>query len=483
MAALMLLTACSSVDTDSYDWEASDKITLAFKLSVYQGGTRSDETDNTTVTEGPTWGDEYNNENLYYDAAIDPSTVQVCLTDESGKTILADVTPLSCAKDESADNTYTYFGYADKTAFNKLSNGTTLHCMVTANAADKTFAIGDLPDGNTTDDTFYIPMWGVGSFTLNRTTREQNIAEISLLRAAVKCRVKLSEEMSKTYSLSNVTLHPAMSTGYVYPYGYSEVDDTEDLYFVKDKNKTGLYGFNPYSGTPSTTLSKSFLEDPSGNDDASTAWVAYFPEYSNNETNPIYISLSLNKGTTTSTSHTIAFKDYDNDKLYTDLMRNHLYDFTITGIGRSLDLTLQVDDWSVHNMVWDFTEQITTGSLSWTQNTYSSVNTTDKTVTVLSGVAATGTFLIESPVGVTWYATLTSEDYRPFVFVDEQGNEISTVTSGEIDGTSYSTLRVKATNSKNTLQHTATLTIYIEYKDGTTRRVDALSGWQIIQTL
>ncbi len=490
LTTLLTLLSCSTSSTESDDWETADVVNVAFKLSVYEGGTRSgndtnnsDDTSSANVTEGPTWGDTYTNETLYYDAAIDPSTVKVYLTDETGTSILTDITPLICYKEEGEDNLYTYYGYAGKAAFNTLKNGTTLRCMVTANATSATYSLTDLPDGDTKDnEELYIPMWGVGSFTLDQSTRNQTVEEIALLRAAVKCRVKLSEEMSQSYTLSNVTLHPAIATGHVYPTGYNQVSATEDLYFLKDDDSKDLYGFHPYDEAIDTLLTQSFLEDPSNTDTTPTAWIAYFPEYTNNETNPIYISLSLNKGTTT-TTHTIAFKDYDNDALYTDLMRNHLYDFTITGIGRSMDLTLEVSDWSTPNMKWDLTKELSTESIRWVEDTYSTVDQSEKTVTVLSGVAATGNFHIQTPVGVTWYATLTSEDYRPFVFVDAAGNEGTTVTSGEIDGTSPSTLRIKATTPNNTLQHKATLTLYIEYKDGTTRKVEELSGWTIIQTL
>jgi hypothetical protein len=40
-----------------------------------------------------------------------------------------------------------------------------------------------------------------------------------------------------------------------------------------------------------------------------------------------------------------------------------------------------------------------------------------------------------------------------------------------------------ATSTDNTRQNQATLTIYVRYKEGTTRKVEELSGWVVIQTI
>jgi hypothetical protein len=69
------------------------------------------------------------------------------------------------------------------------------------------------------------------------------------------------------------------------------------------------------------------------------------------------------------------------------------------------------------------------------------------------------------------------------VFVDEEGNELGNTVSGEVSSTGVSRIRIKAMRENNTVQHQATLTFYIEYKDGTTRKVDDLSGWTVIQTI
>ncbi len=473
-AALLGLAACST-HAENDEWESGDVVTVAFKLSVYEGGTRSDNADDATVTEGPTWGDEYNKDSIYYDAAIATQTVKIQVTDNTGKKVLTDVTPLTCVKDESG-NTYTYYGCANRSAFDGLDNGTTLRCMVTANASTNTFGLSDLPCNNTEEGSLYIPMWGVGSFTLDKTTREQASVEVALLRAAAKCRVKLNDEMRKKYTLSNVVLHPAVSWGYVYPNGYDLVETTEDLYLLKDNNAQKLYGFHPYTGETETGLTQTFLQEPG--DAQAAAWIGYFPEYTNSAEAPIYLTLNLNKGTS-STVHTVAFKDYTTGALYTDLMRNHLYDFTITGVGRGLDIDLKVDDWTTEDITWDFTEQISGSTLSW--SSCSSVN--EQTVTLLSGVAAEGRFTILSPKGVTWYATLTSDEYHTFVFVDEDGEELGNTVSGEVDGKTASVIWVKAVKEDNTIQHKANLTFYIEYKDGSTRKVDNLSGWTVVQTI
>jgi hypothetical protein len=482
ITTLLTLLACSTPNTESDNWETADVVTVAFKLSVYEGGTRSDDdTSSADVAEGPTWGDTYTQENLYYDAAIDPSTVKVYLTDDTGENILTDLTVMSCIKVEGEDNVYTYYGCADKSVFDHTENGSTIRCVVTANTAENTFSLKDLPHDNTQGTQLHIPMWGVGTFTLDKNTRQQASAQIPLLRAAVKCRIKLSEEISKNFSLSDVTLHPAIEKGYVTPGGYDRVKSTEELYFLKDHSENTLYSFHPYIDEVKTTLTQSFLPEPSETEEGSTAWIAYFPEYTNNEDAPIYITLNLSKGTAYTTPHTVAFKNYNNDTLYTELMRNHLYDFTITDVGRSLDVNLKVDNWTTDTMTWDFTEQISDTPISWIHDTYSSIN--DKEITLLSGVVAEGRFSIQSPVGATWFSTLTSEEYRTFVFVDEEGNELGNTVSGEVSSTGVSRIRIKAMRENNTVQHQATLTFYIEYKDGTTRKVDDLSGWTVIQTI
>jgi hypothetical protein len=106
-------------------------------------------------------------------------------------------------------------------------------------------------------------------------------------------------------------------------------------------------------------------------------------------------------------------------------------------------------------------------------------------VTVLKDVAAEGRFCLTSPEGALWVATVTPTTYFGFETgeVDADGNPVTASTiTGTIDR-KEAVIRLRALTSGSTTQNEAKLTFYVYYKDGTTRLVEELSGWEIIQPL
>jgi hypothetical protein len=378
--------------------------------------------------------------------------------------------------------------------------------MVTANVGDitenATFTIQDnLPNKNQEPD-YKIPMWGVTSFTWDDSKEAQALGTILLLRSAAKCRIYMGEELYKAgYSMGQVTLFTPNTRGYVLPGNYDKVSKTSDLYLVdNDVN----YGFNPYTENDAKVAETSFWNEPVTEDamtvdeasaDASNAQIVYFPEQENTTDNPSYFEVEILKDGQSLGTKRGEFKNYDRDEWYADLLRNHVYDYEIVGVGDSsseVTLTLKqtVKDWVVEKEEWDYTTQVS-GKLSidWDESTYYyKVDDGEKKQIILNANQAVSfSFTINSPVGATWYATITSDQSDAFVIERNMDDiaelaALTTSVSGTVNG-EKSKLKIRATNTENNQQHTTELSVFVRYANGTVRKINELSGWQIIQTM
>jgi hypothetical protein len=486
-----LLSGCSSASAgDEPSSEETNTLTLAFTLIIdtpSSGLTRS----------GDTWGSEYDSEQSDYDQAVDPTNMQVTLWDPDGNYVVS-IDQLSGYA--TGDNTYQYYGEINK---ENLRSGTNYRCMVVINCDEidfeqtpnlSTFSLSDYPQV-TDEGTYRLPMWGVATFPLVFGTSKQDAGTITLLRAMAKCRLHLSEALiAKGYTLSNGVLKGMNTQGYLFPGHFAEVESTGSLSFTAG-NK--YYGFNPHDSW-SATARQTLLREPgyevSGSTTEATSLICYLPEQQQTEQQADSLSFDITFGTSGHASFTIGLEDTSGTtpELISDLQRNHVYDFEIVSIKYGLEVNTAVSDWDDMSEVWDFSEQISGDlTLHWTEGSYSSIDEVSdneeisQSLTVLNDVAAIGRFSINSPSGATWYATLTSESGNYFAFETEQDGvtKLSTTVSGETGTGLYSVLRVRATVSNNTQQHIAKLTILVRYKDGTSRKVESLSCWEIIQPI
>jgi hypothetical protein len=474
-----VLCGCHDRDAAWGDPDAEDEVvSITFTLSIPDvGGTTRAET-----TQEETWSAEYDSLRTTYDDVLDYSTLTVTLLNTDGD-VLTDITSVHCV--QTSASTYSYIGSIPRSY---LTEGQTYRCMVTAGMTELEdypgeflFLTSALP--TTTKEKHYLPMWGVNSFTFSTSGCIQ-IDQIPLLKAVAKARVRLSSKMTgQGHKLQNLQLHTYNERGSVLPLNYKKATKTTDLTLSSET-------FRP--------VEKALKEDsialhaePSATDDS---WIIYFPEFANTSSAPTFLSLELvndnnkdAKGNYLPQRYTIDFKDYSSDAQIKQLVRNHFYDFEITGIAYGLSLKLSVKAWDTQAQTWDFTEQITVATtLNWTLGTYSALAQTetddeDNTLSLLRGVSAVGTFKLETPQGATWLASLTPNTYFAFDTgeVDNDGNPIlSNNMTGEVDGKD-ATLSIRSRGSDD-LQHEAKLTLYLRYKDGTSRCIEELSRWSII---
>lgn len=278
-----------------------------------------------TRAEGPTWGDDYPNENgTAWESAIDPDDLQVLLY-TTNNAYIARVENLVYFRND--DGTYTYHGQLTADA-DDLTPGTEYKIMVFANCGinnDTKTYISTLANTTfTRDGADYIPLWGVKTTTLDLTPgTADNLGTIDLLRAMAKIEVTLSDALTDEYTLSSITLNRYNTTGYCLPAGYATASKTTDL----DRED----GTTPISFNPNESLAANapFTISTDGN----TA-VCYLPEYEAEDANRAVLTITLN-----GKAYSLELKDYTTNAYY-DLVRNHIYRYTITGVNEGT-LTVQ----------------------------------------------------------------------------------------------------------------------------------------------
>lgn len=430
--------------------------------------------------DGGTWGDNYTSDDTAYDANINTDDVHVAIFDTDGNLVI-DVNGLTCIK--LATGTYQYYG---KINGDKFTNGAQYRCMVVANTGGEvdfanistlTYQASSLPQGNNINN-FYLPMWGVHTFTFNKSDESQNIGDVYMLRSAVKCRIYFSSDLINSNPdlvLKDVKFNSLSPEGYVAPTGYNTVGETKSLSYTDCFNPaptvdvTASSSVQPVNFISETTLGS--LED------GSNTVVGYFPECSTGGTNIADITLTLVSSNGTK-EYTVPL-DIDGS---TSLTRNHIYDLKIVSI--NYGLTLNTNAYWGFGFYWtDFTNQITFSDdpIKWAEATYGNIDTENKTITLLKGVELIAEISLLTPTNCTWLANLTPTDS------DDTTNAIvfsnnNTYCSGIIDGINKVTLRIKAAADNNSMQHKSSLAFYVHFADGTSHRVTELDGWTIVQT-
>jgi hypothetical protein len=507
-----LLWGCTSLNDAPAESDSAETI-ITFTMEV--GGNVSG---TATRAEATSWKDSYNGESSTYDCSIKPDDVQVAIMDKDGQYV-ADVTTISCDYEEDQKR-YCYRGIVEIPS--KNSDDATFRCMVVANAGNKiafnnlsgsapTYSASQLPNAN--NSPFKLPMWGVASFSANKGGDSQDVGEIYMLRSVAKCRVKLSEALATLgYSLENVKLSNYSSTAYLLPGGYASAESTQALTFSGsfhpvDNSMTGAAltlfaepvtedtSDDSSSSSSSSSDNSSSADSDSGNSgsegsgsssegngtatrvtSAVTSYICYMPECSINTTSPINLTLDLVDANRNRLSFTVDLTE----KQITSIIRNHLYDFVVTGISYGSKIEVKVNDWDTMSESWDFSDQISYNKeLNW--KNYSAINATTKTVSLLSGVALEATLDITSPAGASWFASLStlSGVNGAIEFVDADGTSLGSTVNGEVG--QAGTLRIKSTNQGDNVENDAELTIIVKFLDGKSRMVQDLCGWTIIQ--
>ena len=176
----------------------------------------------------------------------------------------------------------------------------------------------------------YIPMWGVKETTLQLAKGElTKLTEpIYLLRAMAKVEVKLDASIAEDFDLTSVVVDKYNSTGNVLP-SFTTLQDTE---LMDDQSV-----FNPNASLVENALAFNEVE-------GEETFFIYLPEYQNvgEDVTPAEMKVVID-----GIEYTLHFKDYTDDSPF-NIVRNHYYQYTITGVngGVELELNYQVENWT-----------------------------------------------------------------------------------------------------------------------------------------
>ena len=189
-----------------------------------------------------------------------------------------------------------------------------------------------------------IPMWGVKQVDVSPLYSRGNldIGDVSLLRAAAKVEVKLSQALKEARTtINSATLKYYNQTGYVLPSGWSQVNNTKAL---DQENCNRIYRH--------AALGMPFIKDEATGD-----YYVYVAEYDNinyaGERNKISLEFTV-ADEKKYFEDAISFCNYRDgapeEGSHYNIVRNHIYEFEILSIaGSSLVLDYTVANWQTED--------------------------------------------------------------------------------------------------------------------------------------
>lgn len=314
---MVLLLSCALAVScgDSSDPDDSHTVTIAFRISV---ATASDSLSTRAMNEG--W-DDYSptDPGTAYENSLNPDGIHIYMCDAAGEK-LDEVDDVKLSRLSPTD--YAVVG----TWHDSLSRlYMARRIMVLANCDALTFRLADCRR--------YIPMWGVATLPQLEVGKRNDIGEVELLRAVAKVAVGLRSDMVRGgYSIASVAINRFNTEGYSVPRGYKAVANTSALRFAATLNPLASLSATPYQTTDS---------------------VAYVPEYDNTSSSamPSTVTIVLNRNNAYEGTYTLQFRGYGTDGAPTgsayDIMRNHLYTYTLYRSDGRIQVTLHVRDWNV----------------------------------------------------------------------------------------------------------------------------------------
>ena len=408
----MLTASCSQIIDDPTDGSCEDKTKIVFTLSL-ANATNSRAVWNPGTYNPSDLGTEFDN-------LIAPNSLQVILYNADNDYI-GKVNNLSYYPTDII-NVYRFVGEISTSILE--DNQLDCKIMVFANFEETIEANTDLSSLKFDFDSDHIPMWGVQTFdvTLQPGKFKELEEPIYLLRAMAKIEVKLSTDVSNL-SLDKVYLSDFNKEGYSLPEGYGSYGDTREMDVdlviksIKDDDVEIL----------------EFSENSDG-------FIVYLPEYTvtSNDNPIIYLDITQTNddGTTTELEGLpLYLRNYDNNHKptgdYFNIVRNHYYEYTITGVndGYNLLLTCEVQPWDVEEIAIDYTDIATYTPLGWQEGTYDEQYSNGQNIYLTKGTTAIYKFQLESPQTAQIYASLTnSEDFYIGTQIVER--EIKDTTTG-----------------------------------------------------
>lgn len=434
---MSLFCACGTDDSESYAADGGEPVLLTFSVDVRNSSvTRADD---------HTWGDnsDENSDNNYHNVIgnslennIDLSSLHIMAYYGSDFSFVrdSDIDILAVAKVE------------DKVTFTcalpesmPYEAGESYRFMVIANCTNKNYGISYKNNEPALDDLIYssthiqntIPMWGLKTYTFPAEAevpadRVLDLGSISMLRAAAKIGVKLSQNVKdEGYSIKEIKLNYANANGYCVPKSWHDAA----TYSTESLGHDGA--FRPIvNGTLGSDVNAMALGTETD------GYYIYVPETENNSSNPLALAVTLtnSKGDVEfAYEDGIKFCKYSDDGKPTgdafNIVRNHFYDYTITDINVGLKLNLNVADWEAEE-VWelDFSAPSHTELLVAPKD--DAPTPTDEPTMSYNNLndelgAFVGYFKMESPKGASWKPTLTNAsagDYEVRVYTNGETN-------------------------------------------------------------
>ena len=337
---LVSILAVSCIfDTDSCTIPANEQRSIRFTVSLNNPQSRA------------SWGEEYPSEQaLPFDYRILPEQLRAVVLTADG-TRLGTIAELDYWPINEQHTEYQFVGMLPAEFVEHLSanDGEKRYkFMVLANCSDNlsgeeyiTYSHTQLDDKS---EESAIPMWGIkeADVTPLYTGNTLDIGDISLLRAAAKIEVKLSDKVkSQGTTINSATLKYYNQTGYVLPSGWSQVGDTKSL---DQENCLRIYRH--------AALNLPFVKDEKTGD-----YYLYVAEYNNvdyaGERNKISLEFTVG-GQPKRFEDAISFCQYSNgapvENSHYNIVRNHIYEFEILSIaGSSLVLDYTVANWTTED--------------------------------------------------------------------------------------------------------------------------------------
>ncbi len=203
-----------------------------------------------------------------------------------------------------------------------------------------------------------IPMWGVAKADLSDIEMGQlkHLADVDLLRAMAQVRMRVSDELfavkddehpdGREVRLVSMSLNRMNSSGYVVPGDWNTLTSTNKLLFTNTLNELSspLLGGFTVTADPDAELAE-------GEVSSEQLLSFYLPEVSNSDdpANELVLTLRYTTdGIEEIRENTVHFSRYTADGTYDesaekcDILRNHIYEYKITGVGTAYTPELEV---------------------------------------------------------------------------------------------------------------------------------------------
>lgn len=284
-----------------------------------------------------------------FDYRIDPGTLRVMLTDTENNAI-GEVERLYIWPTNDKQTEFEFTGkLPDGLVFDPEKPNYKLFALVNApaEAIDREFTLYHHQKLDPRNEDSSIPMWGVMTVDLRPIVNEPNYKipdALWMLRSAAKIEVQLSDALKESGTkITSATMKYYNVEGYVAPADWHKFSDTHEVDCEK--------AINVYRHA---AINLPLIED-----EATGNYYVYMPEYDNinypGERNKISLTM-VHNGEPVAFDDVISFCDYSDGNIvegtYYNIVRNHIYRFTIRSIaGSSLVLEYNVADWTSEE--WD----------------------------------------------------------------------------------------------------------------------------------